>query len=345
MIFQSPSVVPCKAPMAAKTRVAVVGASGYAGAEVVRLLASHPHVEVTTVTSSRTAGRPLREACPWLFTELVLEPFDCGINADVFFLCQEAGFAGEVAAILAEKAKVIDLSADFRLTDSATYEAIYKKPWAGSHPYGLPEVVDRSVIARSGIVANPGCYATASLLGLMPLVLAGVVSGTPVIDGKSGVSGAGRSKTDTDYTFGELTDSSKPYAVVGHRHTPEIEALAGMPVRFTPHLLPIARGMEVSLYIPVSEIGSKADLKAIFDKAYGSEPFVHVQDSPPATKQVLGSNMCAISVDYDPRTSHAVVMTAIDNLVKGASGQAIQNMNLMLGLPETSGLPIHGVWP
>jgi N-acetyl-gamma-glutamyl-phosphate reductase len=179
----------------------------------------------------------------------------------------------------------------------------------------------------------------------MPLVQAGVVAGTPVIDGKSGVSGAGRSRADTDYTFSELTDSSKPYAVVGHRHTPEIEALAGMPVRFTPHLLPIARGMEVTLYVPVKGVGSKAEVNDIFATAYASEPFVHVQDAAPATKQVLGSNMCALSVDFDPRTSHAIVMTVIDNLVKGASGQAIQNMNLMLGFPETTGLPIHGVWP
>jgi N-acetyl-gamma-glutamyl-phosphate reductase len=331
--------------MAAKTRVAVVGASGYAGAEVVRLLASHPHAEVISVTSARTAGRPLREACPWLFTDLVLQPFDCGIQADVFFLCQEAGFAGEVAATLADNAKVVDLSADFRLADSPTYEAIYKKPWAGSHPYGLPEVGDRAAISKAQIVANPGCYATASLLGLMPLIRAGVVAGTPVIDGKSGVSGAGRSRAETDYTFSELSDSSKPYSVIGHRHTPEIEALAGVQVRFTPHLLPVARGMEVSLYVPVTGIDSKADVRKIFEQAFAGEPFVYLQDNAPATKQVVGSNVCAISVDYDPRTSYAVVMTAIDNLVKGASGQAIQNMNLMLGLPETSGLPIHGVWP
>jgi len=336
--------------MAAKTRVAVVGASGYAGAEVVRLLASHPSAEVVCVTSSRTPGRRLQDACPWLCTDLVLEPFDCAIEADVFFLCQEAGFAGEMAPILAGRAKVIDHSADFRLRDGATYERIYKQPWRGGAlhspaPYGLPELGDRQAIASTSVVAVPGCYPTAALLGLMPLVKAGIVAGTPVIDGKSGVSGAGRSKSDTEYTFSELEGSLKPYAVVGHRHTPEIEALVGMPVRFTPHLLPIARGMEITSYVPVTGIGSKAELHGLFFAAYEAEPFVHVQAQAPATKQVLGSNSCAISVEYDDRTSHAVVMSVIDNLGKGAAGQGIQNMNLMLGLPETTGLPIHGVWP
>ncbi|MHB8637470.1 MAG: N-acetyl-gamma-glutamyl-phosphate reductase [Fimbriimonadaceae bacterium] len=336
--------------MAAKTRVAVVGASGYAGAEVVRLLASHPSAEVVCVTSARTPGRRLQDSCPWLYTELVLEPFDCAIEADVFFLCHEVGFAGEMAPILATRAKVIDHSADFRLRDGATYERIYNQPWRGDAvhpraPYGLPEAGDRNEIANASVVAVPGCYPTAALLGLMPLVKAGIVAGTPVIDGKSGVSGAGRSKADTDYTFSELDGNFKPYAVVGHRHTPEIEALAGMAVRFTPHLLPIARGMEVTSYVPVKGVRTKAELLDIFTKAYEPEPFVHVQEQPPATKQVLGSNSCVIGVEFDERTSHAVVMSVIDNLGKGAAGQGIQNMNLMLGLPETTGLPIHGVWP
>jgi N-acetyl-gamma-glutamyl-phosphate reductase len=334
----------------AKTRVAVVGASGYAGAEVVRLLASHPRAEVVCVTSSRTPGRRLQEACPWLRTELVLEPFDCAIGADVFFLCQEAGFAGEMAPILAGRAKVIDHSADFRLNDGTEYERIYKQPWRGGAlhppaPYGLPELGNREAIKHASVVAVPGCYPTAALLGLMPLVHAGLVTGTPIIDGKSGVSGAGRSKTETDYTFSELEGSLKPYAVVGHRHTPEIEALAGMKVRFTPHLLPIARGMEVTSYVPVKGIHGTGDLMAVFNKAYENEPFVLVQAQPPATKQVLGSNSCVISAEYDERTSHAVVMSVIDNLGKGAAGQGIQNMNLMLGLTETEGLPIQGVWP
>jgi N-acetyl-gamma-glutamyl-phosphate reductase len=336
--------------MAAKTRVAVVGASGYAGAEVVRLLASHPSAEVVCVTSSRTPGRRLQDSCPWLYTDLVLEPFDCALDCEVFFLCQEAGFAGEMAPILASRAKVIDHSADFRLRDGAVYERIYKQPWRGGAlhtpaPYGLPELGDRKAISEASVVAAPGCYPTASLLGLMPLIKAGIVTGTPIIDGKSGVSGAGRSKSDTEYTFSELEGSLKPYAVVGHRHTPEIEALAGMPVRFTPHLLPVARGMEITLQVPVNGIQTKNDLVEIFQQAYRDEPFVHFQSSPPATKQVLGSNSCVVSVDYDDRTSYAVVMSVIDNLGKGAAGQGIQNMNLMLGIPETTGLPIHGVWP
>ncbi|HLK15654.1 MAG TPA: N-acetyl-gamma-glutamyl-phosphate reductase [Fimbriimonadaceae bacterium] len=336
--------------MAAKTRVAVVGASGYAGAEVVRLLASHPSAEVVCVTSSRTPGRRLQEACPWLNTDLVLEPFDCAIDCEVFFLCQEAGFAGEMAPILSSRAKVIDHSADFRLMDSDVYERIYKQPWRGGAvhpraPYGLPELVDRKAIAAATVVAVPGCYPTAALLGLMPLIRADLVSGTPVIDGKSGVSGAGRSKTDTDYTFSELDGSLKPYAAVGHRHTPEIEDMIGRRVRFTPHLLPIARGMEITSYVPVDNVNSREQLHQLFVAAYKDEPFVHVQTQPPATKQVLGSNSCVISVDYDERTQMAVVMSVIDNLGKGAAGQGIQNLNIMLGLPETTGLPVHGVWP
>ena len=336
--------------MAAKTRVAVVGASGYAGAEVVRLLAFHPSAEVVCVTTSRTPGRRLQESCPWLYTDLVLEPFDCAIKADVFFLCQEAGFAGEMAPILATRSKVIDHSADFRLKDGETYERIYKQPWRGGSlhsppPYGLPELGDRQAIAAASVVAVPGCYPTAALLGLMPLINAGLVTGTPVIDGKSGVSGAGRSKTDTEYIFSELDGSLRPYAVVGHRHTPEIEAFVGMPVRFTPHLLPIARGMEITSYVPVKGIRTRSDLDDLFTGAYATEPFVHVQTQMPTTKQVHGSNSCVISVEFDERTSHAIVMSVIDNLGKGAAGQGIQNMNLMLGLPETCGLPIHGVWP
>jgi N-acetyl-gamma-glutamyl-phosphate reductase len=331
--------------MARKIRVAVVGASGYAGAEVVRLLASHPEAEVSAVTSSRNPGRPLREACPWLYTDLVLEPFDSAIDADIFALCQEAGFAGEVAKTLAEKAKVIDLSADFRLTDGACYESIYKKPWPGSAPYGLPELVDRKELAGASLIANPGCYSTATLLGLMPLIRAGVVAGTPVIDGKSGVSGAGRSRSDTDYTFSELEGSSKPYAVTGHRHIAEIEAMAGMPIRFTPHLLPVARGMEITLNVPLRGKSSTAELLGLFRESYAGEPFVHVQEAAPASKQVLGSNSCVISAQFDERTGYAVVMSVIDNLGKGAAGQAVQNMNVMLGLPEATGLPVHGVWP
>ncbi len=331
----------------AKITVAVVGASGYGGAEIVRLLSSHPRAEVVTVTSERSAGQLLAQQCPWLRTDLVLTPFDPNsITADFTFLCQESGFAMERAAELMGKTRVIDLSADFRLDDHAVFEQYYKKPRAAASiglpsVYGLPELVERCSIVGANLVANPGCYPTASLLGLMPLVKAGLVNGVPVIDAKSGVSGAGRSRSETDYTFSELSGGFKAYAVDGHRHTPEIEQMAGRPVRFTPHLIPAARGIHATLHVPVS---SPVDA-SLFRDFYKGEPFVNVQETLPNTKQVQGSNTCAMSVTYDARTQMAVVCSVIDNLVKGAAGQAIQNMNLMAEIPETTGLPIHGVWP
>jgi len=331
-------------------RVAVVGASGYGGAELVRLLSSHPCASVTTVTSSRSAGKPLTAECPWLATDLVLSTFEPEkLEADVVFLAQENGFAMNHVATLAERAKVIDLSADFRLKDLDLYKQVYKidhtNPTLAKEPvYGLPEWVDRESIAQADVIANPGCYPTASLLALMPLVKAGVVTGVPVIDAKSGVSGAGRSRKETDYTFSELSGGFKAYVPVRHRHAPEMEQMAGIHIRFTPHLIPVARGIESTLHVPVKDC-TRESLKELFREAYANEPFVTVQDDCPNTKQVLGSNRCVIAVDYDEVTGYAVVMSVIDNLVKGMAGQAIQNMNLMLDLPEETGLPKNAVWP
>jgi N-acetyl-gamma-glutamyl-phosphate reductase len=332
-------------------RVAVVGASGYAGAEIVRLLSSHPCAQVTCVTSGRSAGKPLREECPWLATDLILEPFDpSAVEADIVFLCQETGFAMEHVATIVPRARVIDLSADFRLTDLDVYRRFYGRDHLNPNlpvkpVYGLPELVDRQAIASARLLANPGCYPTASLLAIMPVIRAGLLGGTPVIDAKSGVSGAGRSRKETEYLFTELDGGFKAYGVVGHRHTPEISQLAGRAVRFTPHLIPIARGIEVTAHLPLSSAISKDDLFEVYREAYEGEPFVTVQRTQPSTKQVLGSNRCAIAVDVDEDTGHAVVCSVIDNLVKGAAGQAIQNMNLMIGAPEDTGLPKNGIWP
>jgi N-acetyl-gamma-glutamyl-phosphate reductase len=330
----------------AKSSVAVVGATGYGGAEIVRLLNSHPCAEVTTVTSSRSAGKPIAEECPWLSSHLILEAFEPEkLEADVVFLCQESGFAMQHAPALSKRARVIDLSADFRLTDMGVYTRYYR----GEHTspnvrgvYGMPELVDRNEIEGANLVANPGCYPTAILLGLMPLVKAGLVKGTPVVDAKSGVSGAGRSRKETEYLFTELDGGFKAYAVDGHRHTPEVEQMAGFPIRFTPHLVPMPRGILATLHVPVS---SFSDLEGLYRQFYAGAKFVRVVDKPPSTKQVVGSNRCDIYVASDERTGFAVICSAIDNLVKGAAGQAIQNMNLMLGLPEETGLPMDGVWP
>jgi N-acetyl-gamma-glutamyl-phosphate reductase len=208
--------------------------------------------------------------------------------------------------------------------------------------YGLPELVDRRGIAGARLVANPGCYPTAALLGLMPLVRAGILEGTPVIDAKSGVSGAGRSRKETDYLFSELAGGFKAYATTGHRHIPEIEQMTGVKVRFTPHLIPTPRGLEVTTHVPIAP---GADLMRLYREAYEKEPFVDLHTAPPSIKQVVGSNRCAIYPGYDEHTGFAVICSVIDNLVKGAAGQAIQNMNLMAGIDETTGLPRNGVWP
>ena len=328
-------------------RVAVVGASGYAGAEIVRLLASHPCAEVALATSGRSAGRRLSELCPWLHTDLVLSDFDpASLRADFTFLCQEAGFALEHAPELLATTRVIDLSGDFRLKEPSVYERFYQRerPKGAADVravYGLPELTDVEELADAKIVANPGCYPTAALLALMPLIASGTVVGTPIVDAKSGVSGAGRSRKETDYLFSELSGGFKGYAMVGHRHTPEIEQMAGRPVRFSPHLIPAARGIEATIHAQVT----KPPSAEMFQAFYNGRPLVQVVGSPPSTKLVHGSNLCLINVDYDASTEFAVVSSVIDNLVKGAAGQAIQNMNIMAGLPEETGLPVSGVWP
>ncbi len=332
--------------MSKSIRVAIVGATGYAGAELVRLFQNHPNAKVTAVTSGRSAGKLLREECPWLSTDLKLTAFDPTIiEADFVFLGQEAGFAMEHAPELIKRTRLIDLSADFRLKDALLYEQYYGRPFSAEGTdgvYGLPELVDREEIANARLLANPGCYPTASLLGLMPLIRAGLVTGTPVIDAKSGVSGAGRSKRDSEYLFAELSGGFKAYGVTGHRHTPEIEQLAGRPVRFTPHLIPTPRGLEATIHVPVS-FGE--NLNELFEEFYAGQTFVKVVQAQPTTKQVVGSNRCDICATYDAHAGYAVITTVIDNLVKGAAGQAIQNMNLMAGLPEETGLPTSGIWP
>jgi len=332
-------------------QVAVVGATGYGGAEVIRLLAQHPYAKVSVATSGRRAGFLLRDECPWLSTDLVLSEFDpATIKADYTFLCQESGFAMEVAAALEGKTRVIDLSADFRLDDHATYERYYGRkhtdPALTKKPvYGLPELVDRKAIADADLVANPGCYPTATLLALAPLVRLGLVSGVPVVDAKSGVSGAGRSRKETEYLFSELSGSFRAYAPVGHRHTAEMEQLTGMRVRFTPHLIPVARGIHSTAHVPLKSPMSRQDIREIYEDFYRGERFVTVQNALPSTKQVLGTNRCAISVDADEECGYAVICSVIDNLVKGMAGQAIQNMNLMAGISEEAGLPMDGMWP
>ena len=307
--------------MSSKLRVAVVGATGYTGAELVRLLQLHPHVSVTVVTSSRHAGEPLARHATWLGTDLVLEPFVAeNLEADVAFLCQENGFARQVAPGLAERIPVVDLSADFRFADGATYELVYGfAPVEPGVPvaYGLPELGHREAIRAARLVANPGCHVVAASLAIAPFARAGVLAGIPVVDSKTGVSGAGRSRAETAYLFSELHADVSAYKVSGHRHVPEIEQNVGVQVRFTPHLLLVARGIYSTAYLPVSVV---CDPSALLREAYAGEPFVTVVDAPPHLKDAVGSNRVVLHAEFDPHTNFVVVTAVLDNLVKGASG-------------------------
>lgn len=337
--------------MEGRLRAAIVGATGYTGAEVARLLLSHPFVDLAAATSERNPGKPYRDECPWLATDLVLSKFEPeSMDADVAFFCLPNGRAMCDAPSLSLRMKVIDLSGDFRLTDTSLYPTWYGyehacpnlSPWP---VYGLPELVDRSTIASAQIVANPGCYVTATLLALVPLVRSGLLAGVPVVDAKSGVSGAGRSKVENDLLLSELHGATRAYKTSGHRHIPEMEQMLGCAVRFTPHLLPISRGICATIHVPLQSGNGKQDVIDCWNSQYRDEPFVRIANDPPSTKEVHGSNSCVLFADFDDRTGHAVLVSVIDNLVKGAAGQAVQNMNLVFGLPETTGLTATGVWP
>ncbi len=340
--------------------VGVLGASGYAGGELLRYLGGHQAFEVTWATADRNAGRTVGEVFGHLIglSELVLAPTDLTQmpELDLAFLALPHGESAAIGSELSARGvKVVDVAADWRLHDPGAYQTWYGWPHPapdalGDWVYGLPEL-HRERIASATAVANPGCYPTAAVLALAPLLASGVIEPTGiVIDAASGVSGAGR-KVDADYLFSELDASYKAYGVGQHRHTPEIEqeltAAAGTDVlvTFTPHLAPMARGLLATCYARIS-----GDVGAVWEAlatAYKEEPFVHVLPvgTQPATKQVSGSNHALIGVDADERTGTAVVTCAIDNLGKGAAGQAIQNANLMCGLDETAGLGASGVYP
>ena len=351
-----------------KLKVGIVGVSGYGGGELARLLAAHPDVELTYVTSSTYTGKPLRAALPGITTSLELscETFDaavCADRCDFVFLAGEAGLAMQVVPMLLEAGKkIVDLSADFRLEDPRVYQEWYKAEHTAPHlledaVYGLPEI-NRIAIETARLVANPGCHVTAAVLALAPLLDAKMVdTSSLIVDSLSGVSGAGRSKFGLDYHFAEINESIRPYGVGGvHRHTPEIEQtlsqIAGEPIliSFTPHLVPITRGILATTYAnltPQGGDGGAADLYELYQDFYLGAWFVEISEpgSFPATKHVTGTNYCHIGLAVDERTNRVVVISAIDNLVKGAAGQAIQNMNLMCGFDETAGLTLSAVWP
>lgn len=346
-------------------RVAVAGASGYAGGELLRLLAGHPDLEIGPLSANSNAGSPVTAAHPQLTGHPRLDGAvfagtdpDVLADADLLFTALPHGESAQLAARLPAHLKVIDLGADFRLADPEAWTAYYPTPYAGQWTYGLPELPGaRDAIRAAGTVAAPGCYATASILALAPLLAAGLAEPADiVIVAASGTSGAGRSLRP-DLLATEVMGSMSAYQVGGtHRHTPEIEqnidpersgfpASAPVSVSFTPTLAPMARGILATCTARSS--APAAELRAALDAAYGGEPFVHLlpEGRWPATAATLGSNAAHLQVAADRHAGRAVVVCALDNLVKGAAGQAIQIANLMLGLPETAGLTAHGVAP
>lgn len=370
-----------------KFRVGILGASGYTGADLVRLLVSHPNVEIALMTAERKAGLPIGEVFPHLagfdLPDLIsLDDVEWpAVELDVVFCALPHATSqevikglfhvtnhslldemivetqGDLADAISNEVKVIDLSADFRLRDVDTYADWYGREHTAPDlqpkaVYGLPELY-RTAVREADLIACPGCYPTAALLALVPLLKAGVISSEDIIiDAKSGVSGAGRSLKEANL-FVEVAEAMHPYGVGHHRHMPEIEqelaVAAGkdLTISFTPHLVPMNRGELETIYVKMSEGQTAANLKASLYEAYANEAFVDILDDQvvPATRMVRGSNRCVLNVFDDRMPGRAIVVSAIDNLVKGSSGQAIQNMNLMLGLDETTGLMQAPMFP
>ena len=344
-------------------RAGIVGGTGYTGVELLRLLAQHPDVELKAITSRKEAGTPVARMFPSLRRRVDLAFIEPSARAlagcdVVFFATPNCVAMSEARAVLEGGARIVDLSADFRIHDVAQWERWYKTKHAAPElireaVYGLPEM-NREQLRRARLVANPGCYPTSIQLGFLPLVEAGVVDVEHLIaDAKSGASGAGR-KTELNLMFSEASDNFAAYHITGHRHWPEIrQGLAQAAKRdvglvFTPHLTPLIRGIHATLY---ARITREADFQQLFEKRYAGEPFVDVMPagSHPDTRSVRAANVCRLAVHRPPesagRSDTIVVLSVIDNLMKGASGQAVQNMNLMFSLPETAGLEHVAVVP
>ena len=333
----------------------MAGASGYAGTELLRLCAAHPDIEVAVATAHARAGERVADHTPALaaaYPSLVYAKPEASAfeDLDVVFLCLPHGESQRLVPELAHPSRVVvDLAADFRLTDPAAYATWYGEEHVapqllGSFVYGLPEL-HRSQLPGARMVAAPGCYPTAAALALAPFTGRGLVDPAGVVvDAASGVSGAGRAAIDRLH-FGAVDEDFVAYGLLTHRHTPEMEQVLGVPVLFTPHLAPMARGILATCYARPARRLTTEDAMDVLHEVYDPEPFVVVRDEPPSTKATSGSNSAHVTACVDERTGWLVALCAIDNLGKGAAGQALQCANLALGLPETTGLPVAGVYP
>ncbi len=350
-------------PSVQRIKVGIVGGTGYTGVELLRMLAQHPHAELTAITSRKEDGMPVAEMFPNLRGHVNIafsSPDKARLEeCDVVFFATPHGVAmAQANALLAAGVRIIDLAADFRLQDTSVFEQWYKMPHAcpdvlAKSVYGLVEL-NRVSIADARVIGNPGCYPTTVLLGLAPLLGgAPLIDTTDIIaDAKSGVSGAGR-KAEVSTLLSEASDNFKAYGVAGHRHHPEIkeqlDRLAGTPVglTFVPHLVPMIRGMFSTIYVRILPEARDVDFQALFEARYADEPFVDVMPagSLPETRSVRASNTLRIALQRPGNGDRLIILVVQDNLVKGASGQAIQNMNLMFGLPETTGLNQIAILP
>ena len=344
-----------------RIKIGILGASGYTGAELIRLLARHPEAEITVLTADRHAGKPLAEVFPHLGTlnlpDLVKIADADWSKAQLVFCALPHGTTQEVIAALPRRLKVIDLSADFRFEDPEEYARWYGHPHLALElqkeaVYGLTEL-KRDAVRKTRLCAVPGCYPTASLLPLVPLVDAEQIDPDDIIiDCKSGVTGAGRSVKE-DMLFAEVSEGIHAYGIARHRHTPEMEqelsaaARRKILVNFTPHLMPMNRGILSTIYVRLADGTTADDLRATLEARYAGEPFLRVvpKGVAPATRHVRGSNHCLIGVFADRMPGRAILLSVLDNLVKGASGQAVQNMNLMAGIAETAGLEQQPLFP
>ncbi|GAA4873757.1 N-acetyl-gamma-glutamyl-phosphate reductase [Paenibacillus vulneris] len=349
--------------MSNKLRAAIIGATGYGGVEVIRLLLAHPNVEITSVISSSSAGTPIADGYPHLNEIMVgnLDGIDVELmkqKADVVFMATPHGVAAELAPKLVDAGlKVIDISGDFRLKSGEVYEKWYKhKPadpaYVEKAVYGLSEVFDDEV-RDATFISNPGCFPTATLLGLVPLVDKGWADlSSIIIDAKSGVSGAGRGLSLASH-YSEINENFLAYKVNKHQHTPEIEQVlsrvAGeeVVVSFTTHLVPMTRGILSTMYVKLNGTHSEDEIIEMYRQYYEGRRFVRIRQKGqwPATKQVWGSNYCDIGFSLDERTGRLTIISVIDNVVKGAAGQAVQNLNLMMGWEESTGLAFTPVYP